>query len=176
MIPEHTFIVVNIVKRMSKNEFIYCQKSIELTPLVDQKRFDYLRQTKNNVGKVELGFKHVYQENGITKIKEYLWIDLLSRASFAMIQPIVKHKIESLRRNQQILNYFFLNNKIDLCSRLWFDADSKSVQTIIEENQTLAKAYNIKEEDLHTLNQPSLNNASSSNYQQVELNEQTILN
>jgi hypothetical protein len=141
LIDPKSFLVVRMIKKISKNEFIECQKSLNLTDLIHESYYADKLESLKNVAEMHLGANWIKSENGVTTEKVLTKVDILSSTSGMVIKPFLKKKFSQVYKNRtrEIVRFILDTKPEDYVNLKWFTNDEARIDEIFQESRTILK-------------------------------------
>ena len=137
------FLLVRIIRRVGKNSFKSCTRSVQLTELVNLDKFkELIEAEKENAIIYNAGTSFV-DDDGRFVLSMFSKVDLQSSIGLGMIKPALKKKFPNIYNEQSIKMLKFLLKNHDLSQFVWFSDDQKELREIINQNVENVKKWKL---------------------------------
>lgn len=161
MIDPKTFYVVRIIKRIDKDTFIECQKSVDLTPLINHGIFKNYYDELKNVGQVQINAISYTRKGDKFINSAYSKIDVLSGIGPMIVKSAVKPKLKTYQNNLLKRLTQFALETTNYNELIWFTSNYQEIDQIVSENLTLIKESRINLSELDNMSQASFHSQLS---------------
>lgn len=151
LIEPRSFLLVRIVKRVSENEFIECQKSLHLiNELKDVPFFANKISQIVNMGEMQLGGVWGRSVEGKVVETSFSKVDVLSSTGGVLLKPFLKKKFFNMFKNRtKEITKFALSTKVEDFNQLrWFTNDNAKFQELFAKNKTVIQLNGINVSEL----------------------------
>lgn len=159
VVEPRIFLLVRVIKRISRDEILEVQKSIQLTPLSEKEPWKTLITRQVNLAEIKLGAVLLKRENGKTTLKSLANVDPLSSTGPMILKTLLKGKFSKFHKNtvKETLKFLGKAGEKEFSNYHWFSNDSAELTRILEENTKIVAA-----------NKPDLNDLEKSEIEEVK--------
>lgn len=163
-VAPRTFLLIRVIKRISKNQFQECQRSVDLTDLRNEETFAQILSTEENIACIFNGTSSFIKDDSRYVLNLFTKIDILSTIGFNMFAIIIKKKFQNFFNKSMKLMAEFLSKRHDPSTLTWFEGRNEEIAEILRENLAILRALkpNFEFLDSNTQKLSSLQNKRSS--------------
>lgn len=145
VIEPRSFIVVRMIHRISEDEFLEVQKSVQLTSLAEEQSFIKLMASQQNLAEIKLGVFSLVQNHGSSVMRVIQQTDILSSTGPFILKVVLKGKFTKFYQNsiKETLKFILETDPSQFSDFLWFTNDVNEIHRIFQENKNRIKKAEI---------------------------------
>lgn len=150
VIEPRSFLVLSVVKRLSKDKVIEVQKSVQLTTLSAQEPWQRILSEQFNLAELKMSACVVERVEGKTVMRNKSEVDILSSTGPIILKMALKGKFSRMYKNsvKEALRFVLRTGEADFRNLLWFTNAPDELKRILSENKTLAAEANLNMAEL----------------------------
>jgi hypothetical protein len=177
VIEPRSFVVLSVVKRVSKDRIIEAQRSVQLTGLAEQEPWKSILAQQVNLAEFKLGANLVEFDGTNTILRSKADVDILSSTGPTILKMALKGKFSRYYKNlvREALWFITRSNPAQYRNFIWFTNAPEEFTRILEENRAIVAQKNPnlteldqseKDEVTNSIRSHSSNSRKGSEYQE----------